>query len=225
MRVAVVGGTGRIGRLVVDRLTVRNHVAVVLSRRDGVDLLTDDPTLADRLAGVEVVVDASSMPSSDAAEAERGYAEASRRLLAAGAAAGVRHHVVLSIACLDRVPGGPHYVGKRAQERAVQAGPIPWTIVRATQFHDFPVMVAERSLTDGVAEIAPMLLQPVAPHDVADVLVEVAEDVVPRGTMVLAGPAAEDAVDMARRAFAAQGGRWNFAPPGKETSAPSSPER
>ena len=113
--------------------------------------------------------------------------------------------MVLSIAGLWRVDGNAHYEGKRAQEEAVTAGDVPYTIVPATQFHDFAEMVASWTEADGVAQLPPLLIQPVAPGDVAEVLAHVAT-ARPQGHHVdVAGPAPEDLVDMARRTHAARG--------------------
>jgi uncharacterized protein YbjT (DUF2867 family) len=126
-------------------------------------------------------------------------------LLAAERAAGVKHHVVLSIAGLWKVRGNAHYEGKRAQETRVTEGDIPYTIVPATQFHDFAEMVASWTETDGVAQVPPLLIQPVAPYDVAEVLANVATSA-PQGRHVdVAGPDPQDLVDMARRTHAVRG--------------------
>jgi uncharacterized protein YbjT (DUF2867 family) len=113
--------------------------------------------------------------------------------------------VALSIACLWNVRGNAHYEGKRAQETTVTEGDVPFTIVPATQFHDFAEMVASWTEVDGVAEIAPLLIQPVAPRDVAELLATVATSG-PVGRHVdVAGPGPEDLVDMARRTLAVRG--------------------
>ena len=121
------------------------------------------------------------------------------------ALAGVRHHVLLSIVGVHRVEGNAHYAGKREQERLVQAGSVPWTIVPATQFHDFPAMVAGWVTQDGVAPIAPLLLQPIAPADVAAVLALVATGEPKAHFADVAGPETQDMVDMARRTLQARG--------------------
>jgi uncharacterized protein YbjT (DUF2867 family) len=204
MRSAVAGGTGRIGSLVVSRLQARGHEVVSVSRGQGVDLVTGEG-LGAALAGVDVVIDVSNPAVADVETAERIFAAVSENLLAAEAGAGVGHHIALSIAAADRVLGNPHYFGKRVQERVVAAGPVPYTIVPATQFHDFPAMIADWSTVDGVSHVPPLLLQPISPQDVADVLVELAEGE-PQGRYAdIAGPLTEDAVDMARRTRAAQG--------------------
>ncbi|MEV4183515.1 NAD(P)H-binding protein [Streptosporangium canum] len=204
MRIAVAGATGNIGALTVAALERGGHDVVRVSRSLGVDLLTGDG-LDDALAGVEAVVDATNGPATDPAETVAYFGTTTRNLLAAEERAGVRHHVLLSIAALKRVRGNAHYAGKREQERLVAAGPVPWTIVPATQFHDFAAMVANWTERDGVATIAPLLVQPIAPADVADILGEIAVGE-PQGRYAdVAGPEPQDLVDMARRTNEALG--------------------
>ncbi|MET8337437.1 SDR family oxidoreductase [Streptosporangium canum] len=204
MRIAVAGATGNIGALTVAALERGGHDVVRVSRSLGVDLSTGDG-LDDALAGVEAVVDVTNGPAAGPAEAVAYFGTATRNLLAAEERAGVRHHVLLSIAAVDRVEGNAHYAGKREQERLVAVGPVPWTIVRATQFHDFAAMVASWTEQDGVAAIAPLLVQPIAPADVADILGEIALGE-PQGRYAdIAGPDPQDLVDMARRTNEARG--------------------
>ena len=204
MRIAVAGGTGRIGRLVMRELARRGDEAVSLSRREGADLRSG-AGLPSLLAGADAVIDVTNPPAATPAAAEEVFTAVTGTLLDAEREAGVRHHVALSIAALDTVQGGPHYFGKRAQERAVRNGGHPFSLLRATQFHDFPVMIAERAIIDGEAIVPPLLLQPVAPADVAGALVDLALAEPADRLVVLAGPRTEDAVDMARRTFAARG--------------------
>jgi uncharacterized protein YbjT (DUF2867 family) len=204
MRIAVAGATGNIGARTVAALERDGQDVVRISRSLGVDLSTGDG-LDHALAGVDAVIDVTSGPATDHAEAVAYFGTATRNLLAAGERAGVRHHVLLSIVGIDRVEGTAHYAGKREQERLVAAGPVPWTIVPATQFHDFAAMVAGWTERDGVAAIAPLLVQPIAPEDVADVLADIAAGE-PRGRYVdVAGPEPQDFVDMARRTNEARG--------------------
>lgn len=204
MRIAVAGGTGRIGSLVIAELGRQGHEVVSLSRSEGIDLLTG-VGLRQRLEGVDAVIDATNPPVADIAEAEHAFTTITRNLLVAEGEAGVGHHVALSIAALDAVAGNPHYYGKRAQERAVATGAVPFTIVRATQFHDFPAMIAEWSIVEGEAIVPPLLMQPIAPADVAAALVTAATDTPLSGSFDIAGPRTEDAVDMARRTLAVRG--------------------
>jgi uncharacterized protein YbjT (DUF2867 family) len=211
MRIAVAGATGNIGALTVAALEGSGHDVVRISRSLGVDLSTGKG-LDDALTGVQAVVDASNAPAVEKAETVAYFGGATRNLLAAEERAGVRHHVLLSIVGIHRVEGNPHYAGKREQERLVSAGPIPWTIVPVTQFHDFAAMVAGWTEQDGVATIAPLLVQPIAPADVADVLAEIATGE-PQGRYVdVAGPEPQDLVDMARRTNEARGHALKLVP-------------
>jgi uncharacterized protein YbjT (DUF2867 family) len=204
MRIAVAGATGNIGARTVTALERGGHEVVRISRSAGVDLLTGDG-LDDALAGVDAVVDTINAAVTDRAEILRYFATTTRNLLAAQERAGVGHHVLLSIVGIHGVDGNAHYAGKREQERLVAEGPVPWTIVPVTQFHDFAAMVAGWTEQDGVATIAPLLVQPIAPQDVAEVLAEIATGE-PKGRYVdVAGPEPQDLVDMARRTNAARG--------------------
>lgn len=205
MRIAVAGATGNIGARTVSALERDGHDVVPISRSLGVDLLTGDGLDA-ALGGVDAVVDAVSSPPVDPDETRRYFATATSNLLAAEERAGVRHHVLLSIVGIDRMDGGTaHYAGKREQERLVEAGRVPWTIVPATQFHDFAAMAASWTERDAAAIIAPLLVQPIAPDDIAAMLAEVATGA-PQGRHVdVAGPEPQDLVDMARRTHAVLG--------------------
>jgi uncharacterized protein YbjT (DUF2867 family) len=204
MRVAVAGATGRIGTLTISALERDGHEAVPISRSRGVDLLTG-AGLDGAMSGVNAVIDVTSNEALTESETVGFFSTATRNLLAAEQAAGVTHHVALSIVGVGKVPGNPHYAGKRAQEAAVEAGPVPWTIVPAAQFHDFAAMAASWTEKDGAAPIAPLLVQPIAPADVADILARVAVGAAQGRHRDIAGPDTQDLVDMARRTYAARG--------------------
>ncbi|MGC0313770.1 SDR family oxidoreductase [Kitasatospora acidiphila] len=206
MRIAVAGATGNIGARTAAALERDGHEVVRISRALGVDLVTGEG-LDTALAGVTAVVDAISPPVLDHDETVAYLGAATRNLLAAGERAGVRHQVLLSIAGMDRIGGGgnAHYAGKREQERLVAAGPLPWTIVPATQFHDFAELVVSWTERDGAALVPPLLVQPVAPDDVAAILAELATGDAQGRYPDIAGPGTEDLVDMARRTLAARG--------------------
>lgn len=204
MRIAVAGATGHIGTLTASALERDGHGVVRISRSLGIDLLTGEG-LNDALAGVDTVVDATNSIATDPDETVAYFGTLTRNLLAAEQRAGVRHHVLLSIVGVQRVEGNAHHAGKREQERLVAAGPVPWTIVPATQFHDFAALATSWTEHDGVATIAPLLVQPIAPADVADILAEVAAGE-PHGRYAdVAGPEPQDLVDMARRTNEARG--------------------
>ena len=204
MRIAVAGATGRIGRLTITALEGAGHQTVRISRSAGIDAYTGSG-LTDALRGADAVIDATNTTSGDRGEIVDFFGTITRNLLAAEEQAGVRHHVLLSIVGIDQNQRVPHYAGKREQERLVTAGPVPWSIVRATQFHDFAAMVAGWAERDGIATIAPLLVQPIAPTDVAAVLAEVAVGAPRNVRLDIAGPETQDLVDMARRTFAARG--------------------
>ena len=204
MRIAVAGATGRIGRLTVAALDKAGHQPVPLSRATGIDAYTGGG-LADALRGVDALIDAMNNPAQDEAEIVDFFGTTTKNLLAAEEQAGVRHHVLLSIVGLDHNHHAPHYTGKREQERLVASGPVPWSIVRVTQFHDFAGMVASWTERDGAATIAPLLVQPIAHADVAAALAEVATGAPLATWLDVAGPETQDLVDMARRTYAARG--------------------
>ena len=206
MRVAIAGGTGLTGRHVAEALQRSGHDTVIISRAAGVDILTGTG-LADALAGVESVIDVTNSPASaaDADQARAFFATITRQLLAAEQKAGVQHHVVLSIIGIDRAQSTPHYAGKLVQEHVALGGPIPVTIVRVTQFHEFAGMVVSWTRQGDTATIAPLLIQPIAVSDVANVLAETATGQPGEKMISVAGPEPQDLVDMARRTLAVRG--------------------
>ena len=217
MRVAVVGGTGLVGRYTVEALEQVGHDAVVVARSRGVNVATG-AGLGKALDGVEAVVDVTNTMALDPAGAREFFGATTRNLLAAGQSAGVGHHVVLSIVGVDRVEDNGHYAGKRLQEDLALTGPVPETIMRATQFHEFAGMVVGWMRQGDAAILPPLLVQPVAASDVGRVLADLATGS-PRGrARDLAGPETQDFVDMARRTLAARGEsvrlvpRWGVGP-------------
>jgi uncharacterized protein YbjT (DUF2867 family) len=211
VRVAVVGGTGTVGRPLVEALRRAGHGTVVLSRSEGIDVLNGSG-LESALSGVDAVVDVTSTPAHSAHDAERFFATATDRLMTAERRAGVPHHVVLSVVGVDRVAGPPLWAGKRAQEERALNGPVPATVLRTTQFHDLATAVVAETRSGERALVPPLLVQPVAVTDVALVLAETAVGPPQRRARELAGPATEDLVDMARRAFAARSEHLELVP-------------
>ena len=203
MRIGVAGATGTVGRLVVRDARDRGHDVVPLARSFGVDLTTG-AGLTDRLHGVDAVVDVLNTSTQRRAVAEAFFTTTTARLLAAELAAGVGHHVLLSIVGIDDVPSG-YYLGKVAQEGAVRAGPVPWSILRATQFHEFADQMLAVARVGRTSLVPDLLSQTVAAADVARALVEAVERG-PRGRLVdLGGPAAARLPDLSRRLVAARG--------------------
>lgn len=210
MRIAVAGGTGTVGRHVVDVARERGHEVVVLARSAGVDLISGEGVDA-ALAGVDAVVDTANVISIDREEAERFFTTSSRTLLAAEARAGVGHHVLLSIVGIDRVPYA-YYEAKLAQEGVVEQGPVPWTILRATQFHEFAGQMAGRLRVAGVQLAPRMRTQPIAAREVGEHLVALAERPPAGRAGELAGPREEQLAEMVRRLVRAEGRRGPVLP-------------
>lgn len=205
MRIAVAGGTGTVGAHVVDVARERGLDAVVLARRAGVDVVTGSG-LDQALTGVDVVVDTTSVSTLDRDEAVAFFSAASRSLLAAGERAGVGHHVALSIVGIDGSASG-YYAGKAAQERLVAAGSVPWTILRATQFHEFAAQMFVRAKV-GPMHLAPrMRTQPIAAREVATRLVDLAVAPPAGRANDLGGPREENLVEMVRAYARAVGHR------------------
>ena len=192
MNVAIVGGTGTVGAEAARELTARGHDVRVLSRHAPeypVDL-KDGSGLARALAGVEVVIDASQ-------GGREVLVEGTRRLLRAELDAGVRHHVGVSIVGIDRV-GGRYYKAKLDQEAEIAASGVPWTIVRATQFHTLVARTFAASARVGVVPSVRVPLQPVDPREVGRVLAETAEAEPSLETTQFAGPEVVDARELAQ---------------------------
>jgi uncharacterized protein YbjT (DUF2867 family) len=196
MRVAVAGGTGLIGRVVVEQLRGRGDEAVVISRSAGVDLTTG-AGLAAALDGVDAVIDVSNVLTMKAEDSVAFFETATTALLTAEQAAGVAHHIVLSIVGIDRVALG-YYAGKVRQEELVLAGPVPASVLRATQFHDFAGQMLQRG--GGPFAVVPKFRsQPVALDEVAAALVALTAGDPVGMAPDLAGPEVLELPDMARR--------------------------
>lgn len=196
MKVAVAGGTGLTGRHVIEALCAAGHEPVALARSTGVDLVTG-AGLDAALAGVDVTIDVSNVTTMKRAEAVGFFDRAGRHLLGAAARAGVRHHVALSIVGIDRVRTG-YYQGKLRQEEIVREGAVPWTVLRATQFHEFAEQILER-VPGPVALVPRLTVQPIAVREVAQALVALAAGEPQKDAPDLAGPRVESLADMARR--------------------------
>jgi uncharacterized protein YbjT (DUF2867 family) len=187
MKIVVIGGTGLIGSKLVAKLGQRGHEAVAASPRSGVNAVTGEG-LAAALTGAEVVVDVANAPSWEPAAVLEFFERSSRNLLAAEIAAGVRHHVALSIVGTDRSPGIGYFLAKDAQERVIKSSSVPYSIVRATQFFEFLDGIAEAGAAGDKIVVPSAQFQPIAADDVVDSLAEVATRPPLNGTIEIAGP-------------------------------------
>jgi uncharacterized protein YbjT (DUF2867 family) len=187
MKIVVIGGSGLIGTKLVKLLRERGHEALAASPSSGVNTITGDG-LPEALAGAQVVVDVSNSPSWEDKAVLEFFETSSRNLLAAEAAAGVGHHVALSVVGTERLLQGGFFRAKMAQEELIQASNIPYTIVRSTQFFEFVNGIAQ-SATDGqTVRLSPAFIQPIVSDDVAAALAEVTLGAPVNGTIEIAGP-------------------------------------
>jgi uncharacterized protein YbjT (DUF2867 family) len=201
MKVAVAGGTGLIGRMVVAELERTGHETVVLSRSRGVDLTTGKG-LDEALSGADAIIDVSNVTTMSKKTSVAFFAAVTEHLLSAGARAGVGHVLALSIVGVDHVDFG-YYLGKRRQEELLAAGPLPWTVLRATQFHEFAGQTLAR-VAGPLAVVPRMLVQPVAAREVAARLVALVDQKPAGFTAPIAGPEKHDLVGAARRVLQAR---------------------
>ncbi len=196
MRIVIAGGTGWIGRMVTEQLTAEGDTPVVLARSTGVDLTTG-AGLDAALDGAGAVIDVSNIITISRSKSVGFFEAATEHLLAAGRRAGVGHHVVLSIVGVDRVDLG-YYFGKRRQEELALAGPVPASVLRATQFHEFASQMLTRSKGPFIG-VPKMPCEPVAGREVAAALVRIAR-AEPAGLAPdFAGPRREEMAEMVRR--------------------------
>jgi len=187
MKIVVIGGTGLIGSKLVAKFREHGHEAVAASPDSGVNTITGEG-LAQVLTGAAVVVDVSNSPSFEDAAVLEFFQTSTRHLLAAEVAAGVRHHVALSIVGLERVPDSGYFRAKLAQEALIKASPVPYSIVRATQFFEFVKSIAAAATEGETVRVAPVLIQPIAADDVARAVGKVAVGEPLNGTLEVAGP-------------------------------------
>jgi uncharacterized protein YbjT (DUF2867 family) len=187
MKIVVIGGSGLIGTKLMNKLRESGHEALAASRSTGVNTVTGEG-LAQALAGAQVVVDVANAPNWEDNAVLAFFETSGRNLLNAEAAAGVGHHVALSVVGTDRLLASGYFRAKMAQENLIKASPIPYTIVRATQFYEFVGGLAQFATEGQTVRVPPVLMQPIAADDVAAVLADVAKAVPLNGTLELAGP-------------------------------------
>ena len=187
MKIVVIGGSGLIGKKVVTNLRQRGDEVVAASPSLGVNTVTGEG-LAQALAGAQVVVDVANAPSWEDNAVLAFFETSGRNLLAAEAAARVGHHVALSVVGTNRLLASGYFRAKMAQEKLIRASPVPYTIVRATQFFEFVGGIAQFSTEGQTVRLPPALMQPIAADDVAAVMADVALAKPLNGTLELAGP-------------------------------------
>jgi uncharacterized protein YbjT (DUF2867 family) len=200
MKIVIVGN-GLIGSQLAARLAGAGYEATALGRDDGIDTTTGQGLVA-ALDGADVAVDLTNSPSWADDDVLAFFTSSTRHLLAAEREAGVRHHVILSIVGADRVPGSGYLRAKVAQERLVEAGGVPYSIVRSTQFFEFVPGVADAGTVDGTVRVSPAHLQPIASRDVVAHLAEVVTGPPLNGTVEVAGPEPLGIDELVRRLFA-----------------------
>jgi uncharacterized protein YbjT (DUF2867 family) len=187
MKIVVIGGTGLIGSKTVPLLRQGGHEVVAASPSTGVNSITGEG-LNEAVAGTQVVIDLANSPSFEDRAVLAFFETSGRHLLAAEAAAGVRHHVALSIVGTDRTPDNGYFRAKVAQEQLIEASGLPYTIIRSTQFLEFLGGIAASSTDGNVIRLSPGLFQPIAADDVAAIVAEVALAAPRRGIVEIAGP-------------------------------------
>ena len=204
MKIVVIGGSGRVGSNVVGRLTTQGDEAVAASPATGVDTITGEG-LAEVMAGADVVVDVSNAPVWEDDAVREFFTTSTRNLLAAERDAGVGHHVAVSIVGADRLPDSGYLRAKVAQEAEIEAGSIPYTILRATQFFEFLAAIADGATLDGVVRATTGAIQPIAAQDVVAAVVDVTLAEPVGGIVEVAGPERFRMDELLRAELAAAG--------------------
>jgi uncharacterized protein YbjT (DUF2867 family)/quercetin dioxygenase-like cupin family protein len=204
IKIVVVGGSGLIGTKLVNNLRQQGHEVVAASPSSGVNAVTGEG-LAEALNGAQVVVDVANAPSWEDKAVLDFFETSSRNLLAAEAAAGVKHHVALSVVGTDRLLASGYFRAKMAQEKLIKASQIPYTIVRATQFFEFVDGIAKNATEGATVRLSSVLMQPIAADDVAGALADVAVDNPMNGTLEIAGPEQIRQDELVRQFLSASG--------------------
>jgi uncharacterized protein YbjT (DUF2867 family) len=187
MKIVVIGGTGLIGSKTVERLRKKGHEVVAAAPNTGVNTITGEG-LAKALTGASVVIDLANSPSFEDQAALDFFKTSGRNLLAAETAAGVKHHIALSVVGTERLQASGYLRAKMAQEDLIRRSGIPYTIVHATQFYEFMGAVAQSATVGQTVRLSPAYVQPIAADDVADVMADVALAAPVNGTIEIAGP-------------------------------------
>lgn len=201
MKIVVIGGTGLIGSKVVEKLKKEGHEAVAAAPNTGVNTITGEG-LAAALAGADAVVDVSNSPSLEDRAAMDFFQTSGKHLAAAELAAGIKHHVALSIVGTDRLQDSGYLRAKLAQEKLIESSSIPYTIVRATPFYEFLRGIAQSAIVGNTVHLSHALFQPMAAEDVATAVAEAALSKPKNATIEVAGPDAFHMDDIVRKVLA-----------------------
>ena len=204
MKIVVIGGTGLIGSKLIALLAQRGHEAVAASPNTGVNTLTGEG-LAEVLTGARVVVDVANSPSFEDAAVMSFFQTSGRNLLAAETAAGVRHHVALSVVGTERLQGSGYFRAKLVQEQLIEASGLPYTIVRATQFMEFLPAIAQSGVEGEAIRLPSAHLQPIAAQDVAAAMVDATLGEPVNGMIEVGGPERAGMATMVERWLRASG--------------------
>jgi len=204
MKIVVIGGSGLIGSRLVTKLRGHGHEAIAASPNSGVNSVTGEG-LAEALKGASVVVDVSNSPSWEDAAVMKFFETSTRNLLSAEKAAGVRHHVALSVVGTDRMLTSGYFRAKMAQENLIKGSSTPYSIVRATQFYEFVKGIADFSTQGNTVRLPSALIQPMAADDVASAVGKVAMGAPVNGTVEVGGPEKFRLDELVRQGLAA----WN----------------
>jgi uncharacterized protein YbjT (DUF2867 family) len=204
MKIVVIGGTGLIGSKVVAKLKQKGHDVIAAAPNTGVNTITGEG-LAEALAGAQVVVDVANSPSFEDRVAMDFFKTAGRNLAAAEAAAGVAHHVALSVVGTERLQESGYFRAKLAQETIIKNGAIPYTIVRATQFFEFLRGIAQAAVDGETVRLSHSLFQPMAAEDVAAGVGRVAVGEPLNGIREIGGPEQFRLDELVRTGLAAKG--------------------
>lgn len=187
MKIVIIGGTGLIGSKTVERLRRQGHEVIAASPNTGVDTITGEG-LAEALAGTDVVLDLANSPSFADKDVMAFFETSGRNLLAAGKAAGVKHHIALSVVGTERLQESGYFRAKRAQEELIRASGIAYTIVHSTQFMEFLSGIAQSGTVGDIVRLSPAYVQPIASDDVADAMAGAAVSAPVNGIVEIAGP-------------------------------------
>ncbi|QFY63353.1 SDR family oxidoreductase (plasmid) [Rhizobium grahamii] len=187
MKIVVIGGTGLIGSKLVKRLETKGHEVIAASPASGVNTVTGEG-LAEVLAGAQVVVDVANSPSFEDKAVMEFFQASGRNLLSAEAAAGVKHHVALSVVGTERLQDSGYFRAKLVQENLIRESKIPYTLVHSTQFFEFMFGIAQSGVQGDKVHLSPALMQPIFSDDVADALAEIVLGSPSNGVKEIAGP-------------------------------------